>query len=199
MSRTRRAIAGDVFVGISHSVPVIKFFWKFGSKRLSKDNITELLEEGKSELHYASEVLADPACEALISADVLRRLREDYRRLHAAGMKHSKEVDELKGLQLYTKYKVWITVGDWTRRSRQHKHKVWSTSDWARVRKALQQQDSVAGEHTTMVNDFDNDEETSPTRHFLTLTVHTEESSESLGGKPIDSLREHLARLYSTF
>ncbi|KAH9850493.1 hypothetical protein C2E23DRAFT_835382 [Lenzites betulinus] len=199
MSDTRGALAEDVFVGISHSVPVIKFFWKAGSTRLSRAKITELLEQGKAELHDASQVLVDPVCEDVLSAHVLNRLKEDYCNLHTAGTKHSEEVGELKALQIYKKYKVWIKVEDWTRKSRAHKYNVWSMSDWARIYQSRQEQDSTVGQYTTAVEGHGCGVDSTSTmaRRFITLAVHTEDSSESFEGdtETTDSADHDDARL----
>ncbi|KAH9850491.1 hypothetical protein C2E23DRAFT_905072 [Lenzites betulinus] len=187
-SRGAGAIAEDVFVGISHSVPIVGWFWGAGQTRLSKDKIRELLEEGKTELHHASQVLADPTCEALLSAQLFNRLREDYRTLHMAGMKHGESLRVLKWRQPYKKYKVWKLVAKWTEDSRTHKYNVWTASDWAKVCKGLQEwQDSDEGGHTTVVDNLSSDEGATPSTRVLTLiggstlTVHIEEDTSHEG------------------
>ncbi|KAI0363363.1 hypothetical protein BV20DRAFT_1126327, partial [Pilatotrama ljubarskyi] len=127
------SIAGDAFSVVAHSTPFVKLVWKAGTKRLSKDKILKRLYDGKEQLHLAGLVLKDPMCQTILSLEEFRELTQEFAELRGQGLRLQRVLQTLKKRQVIKRYKTWVEITAWQQGSLQHKHNVWSKSDWASI------------------------------------------------------------------
>ncbi|KAL1945832.1 hypothetical protein VTO73DRAFT_1834 [Trametes versicolor] len=117
---------------IAHTLPAFLPVWK----RVSKGQIRVLINEGRTDLHIASEQLQRVDCkEALEVAcgQLYRALCKQSETLRSEGEGLSQQLNSLKCRQIFRKYGVYRLIVHWKDRAQQYKHTVWSESDRALI------------------------------------------------------------------